>query len=85
MQSSPTWPLLPSTGEPCPVGQAPTPPVLSAEEWIARCATRLRELVQDEGVDGASLVRLAAALAEERPYRDMGPEAAAERQQLDEA
>lgn len=51
---------------------------MTPEEWIVRCAERLRSFVQDEFVSDAELAACANDMIELRPYRDMSPEAAAE-------
>lgn len=54
-------------------------------KWAARCAARLRTLVQDEGVCDDDLLNLARDLAELPAYAALEPEAAAESHVLREA
>lgn len=46
--------------------------------WVQRCAARLADLVQDEGVSAEDLRAVAAAMAEEPIYAALEPEVAAE-------
>jgi hypothetical protein len=58
---------------------------MTPEDWIHRCAARLRELVQDEGVTLDDLRAVAADMVEDPAYSRLEPEAAAQQQQRDEA
>ena len=56
----------------------PANTVTSPSEWVERCAARLGELVQDDGVSAEDLRAVAAAMAEEPIYAALEPEVAAE-------
>lgn len=63
-------------------GQSPAiygPPNDAAgpDAWVDRCAARLADLVQDEGVSAADLRAVAAAMIEEAAYSALAPEVAA--------
>ena len=74
-QTPPRWPFMAAAQ---PAAAAPPNDAATPDAWIDRCAARLADLVQDEGVSAADLRAVAAAMIEEPAYSALAPEAAAE-------
>jgi hypothetical protein len=74
--AAPRWPFMATAQPPAPAGQSND--AASPVAWVERCAARLSDLVQDEGVSAADLRAVAAAMVEEAAYSALAPEAAAE-------
>lgn len=72
----PRWPFMAAPARPA-AATAPND-AASPEAWVSRCAARLADLVQDEGISAADLRAVAAAMLEEPAYSTLAPEAAAE-------
>ena len=70
------WPFMAASAAPAPAGPPNT--CRDPAAWTERCAARLGELVQDEGVSREDLRAVAAAMGEEPVYSALEPEAAAE-------
>lgn len=74
----PRWPFMAAPSAPASAGPPNT--VTDPADWVQRCAARLAELVQDDGVGVDDLRAVAAAMAEEPAYAALEPEAAADLQ-----